>query len=91
MFFCCSDDCRYFKWGDECPQKKTGTFRGGVYEEGESSGVALAESSTIEEIKQDIARAFRFLACISEKEDVEISLNVTFHKGKGNVSSWAYV
>ena len=41
-----------------------------MYEEGESSGVTLTESSTIEEIKQNIACAFKFLAHISKEEDV---------------------
>ena len=72
------------------PPKKVETFReqpsGGVYEEDESSGVASTKSSTTEDIKEDIVRAFRFLALISEEEDVEISLNVTFRKRKGNAS-----
>lgn len=91
MFFCCSVECGYFKWGDECPQKKPDTFgeqaSGGVYDEGESSGVVLAKSSATKEMKQDMAQVFKLLARIFEEEDVEISLNLTIHKGKGNACS----
>lgn len=95
MFFVVVMIANISNGGDECPQKKAGSFRGQpsgwVYVEGESSGVSSAKLSTTKEIKQDIARTFRFLACISEEQDLEISLNVTFRKGKENASSWAYV
>ena len=83
MFFCCSADCRYFKWTDECPENKTG----GVYDEGESSGGASTKSSTTKEVEEELARLVQRLACISEEKDVEISLNVTIRKGKGNSPS----
>lgn len=91
MFFCCSADCRYFKWADECPQKKADAFgeqvNGGVYEEGESSGGVSGKSSATEEVEEELTRLVQRLARISEEKDVEISLNLTIRKGKGNEPS----
>ncbi|KAL2552395.1 uncharacterized protein Fot_06014 [Forsythia ovata] len=52
-----------------------------VMYEGESSCICSAKSAPKDEL-EDFSRVFKSLARISEEEDVEISLNLTIHKGK---------
>ncbi|KAL2533137.1 Zinc finger protein [Abeliophyllum distichum] len=75
LFFCCSDDeCTYFKWDNGLPS--------GRFVEGQSSGVGL-DKSVAKEINEDLTSIFKMLANLSEKKDVEISLNLTIRKGQG--------
>ncbi|KAL2538630.1 uncharacterized protein Fot_20021 [Forsythia ovata] len=86
LFFCCSSNCGYFKWSNVSPKKKTVMYEdqsSGTYVESESSGVSLAKSEAKDDI-EDLSRIFKFLARIFEEEYIEISLNITIHKKKGN-------
>ncbi|OVA13766.1 zinc finger protein [Macleaya cordata] len=71
LFSCCTKNCGFFKWSDSSH-----------HEESESSG-AISDESVTEGAMDDLSRIFKNLARISEKEDVEISFQVTIRKGKG--------
>ncbi|KAL2533972.1 Zinc finger protein [Abeliophyllum distichum] len=74
LFFCCSSNCGYFKWSDDNLNS--------AYDVGESSGVASGSSTTKDEI-EELSNIFKVFAQITERQDVEISVNVTIRKGKG--------
>ncbi|KAL2486568.1 Zinc finger protein [Abeliophyllum distichum] len=74
LFFCCSSNCGYFKWSDE--------KLNGAYHVGESSGVGTGSPTAKAEI-EELSRIFNIFAQITERQDVEISVNVTIRKGKG--------
>ncbi|CAA2985085.1 Hypothetical predicted protein [Olea europaea subsp. europaea] len=70
LFRTCSSKCGYFDW----VVNKEGS--------GESSTINEAfHPPAIEEV-DDLPSMFDSLARIAEKQDIEISLNVTFRKGK---------
>ncbi|KAL2519061.1 Zinc finger protein [Abeliophyllum distichum] len=75
LLFCCSSNCGYFKWSDD-------NFNG-AYDVGESSGVVSGSPTVKDEIKE-LSRIFKIFAQITERQDVELSVNVTIHKGKGS-------
>ncbi|KAL2461138.1 Zinc finger protein [Abeliophyllum distichum] len=75
LFFCCSSNCGYFKWSDE--------NLNGAYDVGESSGVGVGRPTAKAEI-EDLSRIFKLFAQITERQDVEISVNLTIRKGKGS-------
>ncbi|KAL2518198.1 Zinc finger protein [Abeliophyllum distichum] len=77
LFFCCSSDCGFFKWSDVALKKEI------VMYEGESSCICSAKSVPKDDV-EDISCMFKSLARISEEKNVEISLNLTIHKGKTN-------
>jgi len=71
LFFTCSNDCGYFDW-----VKKENFNR-------ESSTVNEVVNHEPNEKDEDFPSIFDSLARITEKRDVEISLHLTFRKGKG--------
>ncbi|KAL2461805.1 Zinc finger protein [Abeliophyllum distichum] len=73
LFFCCSSNCGYFKWSDE--------NLNGAYDVGESSGVDSGSPTAKDEI-EELSRIFKIFAQITERQYVEISINVTIRKGK---------
>ncbi|KAL2517222.1 Zinc finger protein [Abeliophyllum distichum] len=73
LFFCCSSNCGYFKWSDD--------NLNGANDVGESSGIASGSPTAKNEI-EELSRIFKIFAQIIEQQDVEISINVTIHKGK---------
>ncbi|KAL2519241.1 Zinc finger protein [Abeliophyllum distichum] len=76
LFFCCTNNCGYFKWSDDVGEGS------GDYDVGESSAISSGRNAAKDEI-EDLSRIFKTLARISEEKDVEISVNVTIRKGKG--------
>ncbi|KAL2489786.1 DNA-directed RNA polymerase 1B [Forsythia ovata] len=77
LFFYCNSDYRFFKWSNVAPKKKI------VMYEGESSCICSAKFVPKDDV-EDISRMFKSLARIFEEKKVEISLNLTIHKGKTN-------
>ncbi|KAL2483032.1 uncharacterized protein Fot_44476 [Forsythia ovata] len=75
LFFCCSSNCGYFKLSDD--------NLNGAYDVGESSGVASGSPTAKDKIKE-LSRIFKIFAHISERQDVEISINVIIRKGKSS-------
>ncbi|KAL2459103.1 DNA-directed RNA polymerase 1B [Forsythia ovata] len=75
LFFCCSSNCGNFKWSDDNLNSD--------YDVGESSSVASGSSTAKDEI-EELSRIFKIFAQITERQDVEISVNVIIHKGKGS-------
>ncbi|KAL2529883.1 Uncharacterized protein Fot_22484 [Forsythia ovata] len=74
FFYCCEEECTYFKWDNGKPS--------GGFIEGQSSSVGL-DKSVGKEINEYLPSMFKLLASLSEKKDVEISLNLTIRKGQG--------
>lgn len=70
LFKTCSNDCGYFDWVKN--EESTG----------ESSTINEAVNVGANEEAEDLPKMFD-LARIDDKRDVEISVNVTFRKGKG--------
>ncbi|KAL2521963.1 uncharacterized protein Fot_25886 [Forsythia ovata] len=75
LFFYCSSNCGYFKWSDDNLNS--------AYDVGESSCVTSGSSTSKDEI-EELSRIFKIFAQITERQDVEISVNVTFRKSKGS-------
>ncbi|CAA2979171.1 Hypothetical predicted protein [Olea europaea subsp. europaea] len=69
--FTCSNDCGYFDWVKD---EDVG---------GESSSIQHAVNQSPDKEDEELPRLFDGLARISEKRDVDISLHLTFSKGKG--------
>ncbi|KAL2464904.1 Zinc finger protein [Abeliophyllum distichum] len=75
LFFCCSSNCGYFKWSDDNLNS--------AYDVGQPSGIASGSSMEKDEI-EELSSIFKIFAQITERQDVEISVNVTIHKCKGS-------
>ncbi|CAA2972344.1 Hypothetical predicted protein [Olea europaea subsp. europaea] len=71
LFFTCSNDCGYFDW---VKVEASG---------GESSSINDKVNEASDKDDEELPRLFDRLARISEKRGVEISLHMTFSKGKG--------
>ncbi|XP_022876122.1 uncharacterized protein LOC111394498 [Olea europaea var. sylvestris] len=73
LFKCCEADCGYWKWlGD-----------------GESSGnsstsIVKATTPTMKEAIRDVSDMLESLLQLNDEQEVNISLNLTIHKGKAS-------
>ncbi|CAA2987125.1 Hypothetical predicted protein [Olea europaea subsp. europaea] len=71
LFFTCSNDCGYFDWVKD---EASGA---------ESSSINDKVNEAPDKDDEELPRLFDGLARISEKHGVDISLHMTFSKGKG--------
>lgn len=72
LFKTCSKNCGYFHWvktEESCGESSTRN--------------EAVDPATIDEVDEDLPTMFDSLARIVENRDIEISLNITFCKGKG--------
>ncbi|CAA2970436.1 Hypothetical predicted protein [Olea europaea subsp. europaea] len=73
LFFTCSNDCEYFDWVNEDVLSR----------ESSSINEAVNHESNVED--EELPRLFDSLARISEKRGMDISMHLSFSKGKGTL------